>query len=193
MYFCVVERLAWVDDVSDPTMNSGTVEFAPEDKPGQVCVNVVTRTNYVSFTNNSMQSASAFASQSGFMYWPGSGAFTNYQDTDYYLPKVVFSSSLPGWRCCQRPRLGDWLLSKIWAASRHVHCRELTHLLGRQRCGSEPYLHGPMTTARDYGAAGPGLGLWRSVKCRVESRHRLRKIWAAGMRYPRDALWADRL
>jgi len=39
----VVERLAWVDDVSDPTMNAGTVELVPEDKPGQICLNVVTR------------------------------------------------------------------------------------------------------------------------------------------------------
>lgn len=39
----VVERLAWVDDISDPTMNAGTVEFAGDGKSGQLCLNVVAR------------------------------------------------------------------------------------------------------------------------------------------------------
>jgi hypothetical protein len=38
----VVERLGWVDDVSDPTMNAGTVEFT-DGKPGQICVTVVAK------------------------------------------------------------------------------------------------------------------------------------------------------
>jgi hypothetical protein len=38
----VVERLAWVDDVSDETMNAGTVELA-QGKPEQLCVDVVAR------------------------------------------------------------------------------------------------------------------------------------------------------
>ncbi len=38
----VVERLAWVDDVSDDTMNAGTVEMA-QGKPEQLCVDVVAR------------------------------------------------------------------------------------------------------------------------------------------------------
>jgi hypothetical protein len=44
----VVEKLASDDDVPDPTLNSGTVEFADGGKPGQICVTVtakpVTRT-----------------------------------------------------------------------------------------------------------------------------------------------------
>ncbi len=39
----VVERLAWVDDVSDPTANAGTVEFAHDEGPNQICLVVVTR------------------------------------------------------------------------------------------------------------------------------------------------------
>lgn len=39
----VVERLAWVDDVSDPTANAGTVEFASDEGPTQICLVVVTR------------------------------------------------------------------------------------------------------------------------------------------------------
>ncbi len=39
----VVERLAWIDDISDQTMNAGSVEFASADKPGQICVNVVAK------------------------------------------------------------------------------------------------------------------------------------------------------
>jgi hypothetical protein len=39
----VVERLAWVDDVSDQTMNAGSVEFSSSDSPEQICVDVVAR------------------------------------------------------------------------------------------------------------------------------------------------------
>jgi len=39
----VVERLGWVDEVSDPTVNAGTVEFAPDEGPSQICLIVVTR------------------------------------------------------------------------------------------------------------------------------------------------------
>ncbi len=39
----VVERLAWVDDTSDPTANAGTVEFAHDEGPDQICLVVVTR------------------------------------------------------------------------------------------------------------------------------------------------------
>jgi hypothetical protein len=39
----IVERLGWQDDVSDPTLNTGTVEFVPSEEPGQVCVAVVAR------------------------------------------------------------------------------------------------------------------------------------------------------
>lgn len=39
----IVERLAWVDDIADPTMNAGLVEFAPEEDPGQICIAVLAR------------------------------------------------------------------------------------------------------------------------------------------------------
>lgn len=39
----VVERLAWQDDVTDPSLNSGSVEFVPPLEPGQICVAVVAR------------------------------------------------------------------------------------------------------------------------------------------------------
>jgi hypothetical protein len=39
----IVERLGWHDDLGDPTLNGGSVEFVPEDKPGQICVAVVAR------------------------------------------------------------------------------------------------------------------------------------------------------
>ena len=39
----IVERLGWQDDVSDPTLNGGSVEFVPAEKPGQVCVAVIAR------------------------------------------------------------------------------------------------------------------------------------------------------
>jgi len=38
-----VERLGWVDDVSDSTVNAGTVEFAANEKPSQICVVVTAR------------------------------------------------------------------------------------------------------------------------------------------------------
>lgn len=37
----IVERLGWLDDIGDPTMNNGSVEFVPEDDPKQICVSVV--------------------------------------------------------------------------------------------------------------------------------------------------------
>jgi hypothetical protein len=36
----IAERLGWLDDVSDPTLNGGTVEFASDEGAGQVCVRV---------------------------------------------------------------------------------------------------------------------------------------------------------
>lgn len=39
----IVERLGWQDDVSDPTLNTGSVEFIPADEPGQVCIAVIAR------------------------------------------------------------------------------------------------------------------------------------------------------
>ena len=39
----IVERLGWHDDLGDPTLNGGSVEFVPEEKPGQICVAVVAR------------------------------------------------------------------------------------------------------------------------------------------------------
>ena len=33
----IVERLGWIDDVGDPTLNSGTVEFADDEGPRQLC------------------------------------------------------------------------------------------------------------------------------------------------------------
>lgn len=39
----IVERLGWQDDVNDPTLNAGSVEFVPADEPDQVCVAVVAR------------------------------------------------------------------------------------------------------------------------------------------------------
>jgi hypothetical protein len=38
----VVERLGWVDDISDPTMNAGDVQFAA-GKPQQICVDVAAK------------------------------------------------------------------------------------------------------------------------------------------------------
>jgi hypothetical protein len=39
----IVERLGWLDDIADPTLNNGSVEFVPEDKdkPSQICFAVV--------------------------------------------------------------------------------------------------------------------------------------------------------
>ena len=39
----VVERLGWVDDIADATLNNGAVEFAPDEKASQICVTVVAR------------------------------------------------------------------------------------------------------------------------------------------------------
>jgi hypothetical protein len=39
----IVERLGWQDDFADPTLNGGSVEFVPEDEPGQICVAVIAR------------------------------------------------------------------------------------------------------------------------------------------------------
>jgi hypothetical protein len=39
----VVERLGWIDDIPDETMNSGSVAFVREDKPSQICIAVVAK------------------------------------------------------------------------------------------------------------------------------------------------------
>ena len=39
----IVERLGWQEDLGDPTLNSGSVEFVPEEKPGQICLAVIAR------------------------------------------------------------------------------------------------------------------------------------------------------
>ncbi len=39
----VVERLGWVDDIPDETMNAGGVEFARDEGPGQICLVVMAR------------------------------------------------------------------------------------------------------------------------------------------------------
>ncbi len=39
----VVEKLASEDDVPDPTLNGGTVEFASDGRPGQICVIVTAK------------------------------------------------------------------------------------------------------------------------------------------------------
>jgi hypothetical protein len=36
----IVERLGWLDDMGDPTLNSGTVEFAADEGPEQICLTV---------------------------------------------------------------------------------------------------------------------------------------------------------
>lgn len=43
MRIVVVERLGWLDDVADETLNAGTVEFVREDTPGQICLAVAAR------------------------------------------------------------------------------------------------------------------------------------------------------
>lgn len=43
MRIVVVERLGWLDDVADETLNTGTVEFVREDTPGQICLAVAAR------------------------------------------------------------------------------------------------------------------------------------------------------
>jgi hypothetical protein len=39
----IVERLGWLDDIADPTMNAGLVEFVPEENPGQICIAVLAK------------------------------------------------------------------------------------------------------------------------------------------------------
>lgn len=39
----IVERLGWVDDVPDETMNGGAVELVPPEQPGQLCLAVVAK------------------------------------------------------------------------------------------------------------------------------------------------------
>lgn len=39
----IVERLGWLDDIPDETMNGGSVEFVPEETPGQICIAVVAK------------------------------------------------------------------------------------------------------------------------------------------------------
>jgi len=39
----VVERLGWVDDIGDPTLNGGTVEFVGDEGAEQICVVVTAR------------------------------------------------------------------------------------------------------------------------------------------------------
>jgi hypothetical protein len=38
-----VQRLGWHDDMSDPTLNLGTVEFAKDEKPDQICLVVTAK------------------------------------------------------------------------------------------------------------------------------------------------------
>ena len=39
----IVERLGWQDDLGDPTLNGGSVDFVPEEEPGQICIAVTAR------------------------------------------------------------------------------------------------------------------------------------------------------
>lgn len=39
----IVERLGWINDIPDETMNSGSVAFVREDRPSQICVAVVAK------------------------------------------------------------------------------------------------------------------------------------------------------
>lgn len=39
----IVERLGWLDDIPDETMNGGGVDFVREDVPGQICISVVAK------------------------------------------------------------------------------------------------------------------------------------------------------
>lgn len=39
----IVERLGWQDDISDQTLNAGSVEFVPAEEPDQVCLAVIAR------------------------------------------------------------------------------------------------------------------------------------------------------
>jgi hypothetical protein len=38
-----IERLGWLDDAPDATLNNGSVEFASDEQPGQICVVVTAR------------------------------------------------------------------------------------------------------------------------------------------------------
>jgi hypothetical protein len=39
----IVERLGWIDDMADPTLNNGSVEFVSGKDPKQICITVVAR------------------------------------------------------------------------------------------------------------------------------------------------------
>ncbi|MDI1286313.1 MAG: hypothetical protein PSV46_18145 [Reyranella sp.] len=39
----IVERLGWIDDMADPTLNNGSVEFVSAKDPKQICVTVIAR------------------------------------------------------------------------------------------------------------------------------------------------------
>lgn len=39
----IVERLGWQEDLSDPSLNAGSVDLVSPDKPGQVCLSVVAK------------------------------------------------------------------------------------------------------------------------------------------------------
>ena len=39
----IVERLGWLDDASDPTLNGGTVEFASDEGANEICVRVAAK------------------------------------------------------------------------------------------------------------------------------------------------------
>ncbi len=39
----VVERLGWLDDIGDPTLNGGLVEFAGDEKADQICLVVTAK------------------------------------------------------------------------------------------------------------------------------------------------------
>ena len=39
----IVERLGWIDESPDETMNSGSVDFVREDRPSQICIAVVAK------------------------------------------------------------------------------------------------------------------------------------------------------
>ena len=39
----IVERLGWQEDMSDPSLNAGSVDLVSPDKPGQVCLSVVAK------------------------------------------------------------------------------------------------------------------------------------------------------
>ena len=43
MRVVIVERLGWQDDLSDPTLNNGSVDLVAPDKPDQVCLSVVAK------------------------------------------------------------------------------------------------------------------------------------------------------